>query len=154
MVTIRVDVTQQMIDWDGTTPLYHQKVVDDVVVNEDGSQKVVKAVVDALDDEGNKKPFTVRNAIAQALTGLLPSEKETRDHAPDIKDDIFRVMCLVAANDQPELVDDDRMLILNRAREVLNALLYGRIGEAFDAGEKVEPTGKKAKGKADLASVE
>jgi hypothetical protein len=142
MVTIKVDVTQPVLDWDGTTVLNHQKVGDR------------GEIIDIRDNDGQPKPFTIRNAISRALTGLLPSEQERGDHTADIKDDIFRVMCLVASQDHPELDDTDRAFITSRSLEINNALLHGRVTEAIEAGEKVEPS-RNGKGKIDkLASVE
>ena len=126
MVKIRVDVTQTIMGADGTTPLAHQRI------------EPSGEVVDITEADGSPKPFTLRNGISRAITGILPgAESEARDHPPEIKDDLFRVLCLVAANDTPELDDADRILILERSKVLNGFIVHGRIGEAFEAGERV-----------------
>jgi hypothetical protein len=162
VIVIKVDVSKPVIDFDGVTVVNQQRIIQREIptgeLDEDGKPKmfVVQEAVDVLDAEGNPKPFTIRNAIAKAVQTLRADEREAGDHPAEIKAEVFKVMCRISAasSNFAELDDEDRTIIESRSTETLNALLRGRVMEALEQGEKIDPSMNGNRTITELASVE
>jgi len=99
-------------------------VTDDILKGYDGK--------DILNVD--KKPLTVRDAIAIAINNYNQGEVPTAEQ----KNKAFQISIKLFANKEVDLTLDDRTFIKERAGVISGVIVYGRLCELLEGEDKKE----------------
>jgi len=86
-----------------------------------------------------KEKLTLREVISNSLNAMDPQKPMTAEH----KNKAFQISVKVWAKKEVDLTLDDRKFIKDRAGEVYNPLIYGRVCDILEGKDETEETNSK-----------